>query len=395
MSENAWRIFWVGTLIGHFGLMLSAYNRINGFGIARRTIKRIVKVMFLFTIALPPWVLWRYGGACQELWFSGTTMTSLTEGLAKFPVLLQVYFSFCLLAWPLLGIPWLVYRPIFGLEWIKADREVEIVKVQEVVTSKLALTRRCQLESKLPLNQLFELSIEIVELPVVNLPAGLDGYKVAHLSDIHLTGDIHPDFARYAVTRASQFAPDLMAISGDIIDKQPCIDWLVDIFGDAKAPDGCFYVLGNHDTRIVDSWQTRDAMDRAGWTDLGSRGLRTRLRDVDTLMIGNEHPWFERPTIDQDGDEEFRFLISHSPDQLFWARKHNVNLMLAGHTHGGQGRLPLAGPLLSPSWYGSRFASGDFYKAPTTLHVTRGLAGTHLLRINCRPELSLLVLRQA
>ena len=67
--------------------------------------------------------------------------------------------------------------------------------------------------------------------------------------------------------------------------------------------------------------------------------------------------------------------------------------MLAGHTHGGQGRLPLAGPVLSPSFHGSRYASGDFYKAPTTMHVTRGIGGVHLMRINCRPELSLLTLR--
>ena len=67
--------------------------------------------------------------------------------------------------------------------------------------------------------------------------------------------------------------------------------------------------------------------------------------------------------------------------------------MLAGHTHGGQGRLPLIGPVLSPSFHGSRYASGDFYKSPTTMHVSRGLSGTHLIRINCRPQLSLLTLR--
>jgi predicted MPP superfamily phosphohydrolase len=90
---------------------------------------------------------------------------------------------------------------------------------------------------------------------------------------------------------------------------------------------------------------------------------------------------------------DFRLLLSHSPDQLAWARRHDVTLMLAGHTHGGQGRLPLAGPVLSPSYHGSRYASGDFYKAPTTMHVTRGLGGVHLMRINCRPELSLITLR--
>ena len=133
-------------------------------------------------------------------------------------------------------------------------------------------------------------------------------------------------------------------------------------------------------------------MDRAGWIDLGSQARRCELGGVPCQVIGNEYPWFERPTIES-CDAEFRLLLSHSPDQFTWARRHGIELMLAGHTHGGQGRLPLAGPVLSPSLHGSRYASGDFYRAPTTMHVTRGIGGVHLLRINCRPELSVLTLR--
>ena len=110
------------------------------------------------------------------------------------------------------------------------------------------------------------------------------------------------------------------------------------------------------------------------------------------MIIGNEHPWYARPEIESTEDQ-FRLLVSHSPDQFRWAREHGIHLMLAGHTHGGQGRLPLAGPILSPSFHGSRYASGDFYKPPTTMHVTRGIGGVHLMRINCRPELSLITLK--
>ncbi len=100
------------------------------------------------------------------------------------------------------------------------------------------------------------------------------------------------------------------------------------------------------------------------------------------------------PQLSEQADNAaFRVLLSHSPDQIEWARKHHVGLMLAGHTHGGQGQLPLAGPILSPSWYGSRFASGDFYLAPTTMHVSRGLGGVHLFSVHCPPELSLITLR--
>ena len=65
-----------------------------------------------------------------------------------------------------------------------------------------------------------------------------------------------------------------------------------EIFAPASARDGCYFVLGNHDTRIKESWLIRDAMSRAGWTDLGSRYLELELSGVRSLVIGNEHPWF-------------------------------------------------------------------------------------------------------
>lgn len=384
--DFTWCMIVFAVLVGHFGLNLAIYNRVNALGWSRKTIKRIVKVFFAFTILFPIGLLVFYHDLVWDL------LRGRPDSI-PIPAALQLYGWLCLSSWVFLGIPWLLWRPIFGLEWIKIERKIDVIAVDEALGRSLSLTKKCRWESRLPLNQIFELSIEQIELPVVGLPPELDGYRIAQISDIHLTGDVHSDFSRFVVERANKWRPDLMAITGDIIDNARCIDWLSDIFARAVAPDGCYYVLGNHDTRIIDSAQTREAMDRAGWTDLGSRGLHCELWGVRCLLIGNEHPWYRRPDIDPVPQESFRLMLSHSPDQLQWARRHNVNLMLAGHTHGGQGRLPLAGPLLSPSFHGSRYASGDFLRPPTTMHVTRGLSGTHLLRINCRPELSLLVLR--
>ncbi|MCA9227240.1 MAG: hypothetical protein KDA47_16570, partial [Planctomycetales bacterium] len=76
-----------------------------------------------------------------------------------------------------------------------------------------------------------------------------------------------------------------------------------------------------------------------------------------------------------------------------WARQHGFDLMLAGHTHGGQIRFPWLGPVIAPSLYGAKYASGVFYEAPTLMHVSRGVAGLEPIRLNCRPEISRLVLR--
>ena len=373
-------------LIGHGGLHIAIYNRVNGFGWHRKIIKSIVKFFLITVFAIPLAILWFDQEPIQQLLYQDS------NGWQSLSMMTQGYTVLCWASWIFLGIPWLVWRPIFRVEWINAPREVTVVDVSKAVERPLAITTKAKFEAKIPFNQLLELSIEEIELPVIGLPEALDGYRIAHVSDVHLTGEIQPDYAKYAMQRATMARPDLIALTGDIIDKQPCIEWLVDIFSPADAPDGCFFILGNHDTRIVNSWETRHAMDQAGWIDLGSQSMIRSLGGVECEVIGNEYPWFDRPRLEPTSDR-FRFLLSHSPDQFGWARRHNVQLMLAGHTHGGQGRLPLAGPILSPSFYGSRYASGDFFRSPTTLHVTRGIGGVHLLRINCRPELSLLTLR--
>lgn len=385
--------FWLqglalAALAGHFGLHLALYNRLNSLGWRRSTIKRTEKILFAEMCLLPIAIGVLHPQWIGQLWDASVTWTGTPEWL-------RVYGLLCLSSWVVLGIPWLIWRPILRWEWADAARNVEVVHVDRLLDRPLARSNKCRWQSKLPLNQIFDLAVEEIRLPVPGLPSALDGYRVAQLSDIHLTGDVAPDYARYAVKRATTWGPDLITLTGDIIDRQPCIDWLDDIFSHASAPDGCYFVLGNHDTRIEDSWQTRDAMDRAGWTDLGSRALETKLRQVPSLLIGNEYPWFERPDLSNAAPDRFRMLLSHSPDEMEWARRHGVTLMMAGHTHGGQGRLPLAGPLLSPSWHGSRYASGDFYRSPTTMHVSRGLGGVHLLRIHCRPELSLMILKSA
>ncbi len=384
MNAAVWLLILMAAAVGHFGLHVAIYNRINGFGWPRKVVKTIVKFFLATTILIPLAVIYLYWPIFADM-LSGSPDIDI-------PMPLRVYGTVCLATWIVLGVPWLIWRPLFGREWITAPRTIEVVDVQQVVSNPLPLTPKAKLEARVPWNQLLDLSIEQISLPVAGLPPALDGYRIAQVSDVHLTGEIHPDYAKYAIRRATAWQPDLFALTGDIIDKQPCIDWLPEIFAPASARDGCYFVLGNHDTRVKESWLIRDAMSRAGWTDLGSRYLQLELAGVRSLVIGNEHPWFARPEVDNDGDQ-FRLLLSHSPDQFFWARKNGVHLMLAGHTHGGQGRLPLAGPVLSPSFHGSRYASGDFYKAPTTMHVTRGIGGVHLMRINCRPQLSLLTLR--
>ncbi|MGV3486193.1 MAG: metallophosphoesterase [Planctomycetaceae bacterium] len=379
------------TVVGHFALHLAIYNRVNATGLRRKTVKRISKLFLVSCIAVPVAAFLTIRGSID--WAS----LSLQSFETVSPFWLG-YGAVCVLSTFFLGIPWLLWRPVLRLEWVNAGRTVKVVDVRAIVDEPLAISTKCRWQSRLPGNQIFELAVEAVDLPVQGLPAALAGMRIAHLSDIHLTGDISPAFTKHVVQESNRWEPDICVITGDVVDAQGCIEWLQPIFGPARAKLGKFFVLGNHDLRVPDSNQTRRILEACGWTDVGGKTTRLNVGDELIEIIGNEFPWFPAPKLEPIATSPsvpFRLLLSHSPDRIHWARRHGVKLMLAGHTHGGQGRLPLVGPLISPSWHGSRYASGDFYKAPTTMHVSRGLAGVHLIRIHCRPELSLLTLRPA
>ena len=113
-------------------------------------------------------------------------------------------------------------------------------------------------------------------------------------------------------------------------------------------------------------------------------------------------PWFGRGTEtvqeSEVGSWNRQIFASSSRIRLIrfrWAKSHGFDLMLAGHNHGGQIRLPVFGALIAPSRYGFRYAAGLYLEPPTLLHVSRGLAGIHPIRLNCSPELALLILKTA
>lgn len=398
-------------IIGHFGLHVAAYNRINATGFKRPVVKGIVKLLLLSCLLLPLLAIKPVG----NLLWSYVQGEATASPMATLPSAWQIYGMVCLLSLPLLGVPWLCWRPIWKLEWVDAPRQIEVDDLQRELAEPIALTLKCHIALRIPGNQIGELAVERIELPVAGLPPLLDGYRIAQLSDLHFTGHLSPALVAWAVERANRFEPQLFALTGDIVDKVECVDWLRQALGHAQAADGCYFILGNHDRRIADPSVVRAAMEAIRWQDVGGKCITVRLSrptkdtpsaregslpndrspGVVAQILGNERPWFGAPS-DQQLEQTpapFRLLLSHSPDQIGWARRHGVQLMLAGHTHGGQGRLPLLGPVLSPSWHGSRYASGDFFKPPTTMHVSRGLSGVHLMRLRCRPELSLLTLR--
>jgi predicted MPP superfamily phosphohydrolase len=253
---------------------------------------------------------------------------------------------------------------------------------------------RYRLLARLPGNEVFQVDFAERTLWLPQLPPEWEGLSILHISDLHFKGCPDRPFFDCVMDLCRDWEPDLVALTGDLVDSSRHHRWIVPVFRRLRWRVGAFAILGNHD-----SWReparTRRRLGRAGLRVLANTWDVIEVRGLPMAVIGHEGPWF-RPAPDMSGctAETFRLLLSHTPDNIRWAQKHQVDLMLAGHNHGGQIRLPLVGSVFSPSRYGRRYDMGTFFEPPTLLHVSRGLGGQHPVRYNCRPEVAKLILRR-
>lgn len=387
-------------LLGHFGWWVFAYNRINATGLPRGWVKCFEKVLCLPLTLLIPLVIGFLNGPDLVRW------VQTGQSPNSFYSFWFVYVIFSIAVVLCIGPLWLASRwYLIPPKQLKQSSLINRMNLRDrrrelcsgAITSSLAA---------LPGNDILSIESHRKSLVLANWPSYLDGFRIGHISDLHFTGHLHPDFYRIAFAELQSLRPDCIALTGDIIDKQKCLPWITDLLGNLEAKHGKFFVLGNHDKRLPDTEAIRERLREGGWTDLGSRVVTANVHGYPILLAGHELPWFgNEPSMSdcqvdtghssQSHDENFRLALAHSPDAFDWAQREGVHLLLAGHTHGGQVRLPGIGPIVAPSWYGSKFASGVFYRRPTLMHVSRGLAGIHPLRFRCAPEVAILELHSS
>ena len=243
--------------------------------------------------------------------------------------------------------------------------------------------------ARAPGNQLFRVEVAEREVALPNLPRLLDGLSVLHLTDLHFNGTPGRPFFEHALELAAGLKPDLVALTGDVLDRHAMAEWLPSTLGRLAAPLGCYFILSNHD--VYDEPQRiRAALRDLGWIDVGGRAAACALEGHAVLIAGDERPWIgAEPTLPGPGaPAALRLLLAHSPEQFAWAQAHAFDLVLAGHLHGGQIDLPLFGPVS-----GGRYHAGVFSSRATVMHVSRGLGAMFPFRWNCPAEVTKLVLR--
>ncbi len=381
-------IFWALALFGHVALCLAFYNRMHAAKLPRRVTRLLERTcLVLCLVGAAVWV-WRGLAAANSI----PSLASLTSGF--FP--LAVYVFLCAEVGCFIPLVWLIRRLFERIPAQLISNDTTYLDVAQELGERPIGNRRTRFWDCVPGNQMFELHIHEKTIHLGQLPRELDGLSIAHLSDLHFTGGISRSYFEFVAEQTMQLDADLIAITGDIIDNPRCLEWIGSTLGRLKSPLGVYYVLGNHEQHLRDVAAVRYALNRVGLTDLGGQVVLVEARGQQVLLAGNERPWLsgypEVPAKDAEG-VALRVLLSHSPDQIRWAQKHAFDLMLAGHNHGGQVRLPVIGPIVSPSNYGVKYASGLFFEPPTLLHVTRGISAQIPLRIRCAPELAKLVLK--
>ncbi len=373
-------------IFGHWAICIYTINRLHATALPHEFMKVVDLLWYVFLFGIPLTVIGALFVVPEWSW------------LAAHPtwrILGLIYAIVCWAAVPMALGAWIRHLTQAGVtSRLESNHTTHINTVEQlgrVPSGELATS----LLARLPANQVFELWIHDKTLRLSRLPPSLDGLTITHLSDLHFTGRVTQDFYELIIDRANQLQSDMIVITGDIIDKPECFSWLSAVLGKLTAPHGVFFVLGNHDLRIRNELGLRTELINHGLIDLGGRFETIHVNECPILLAGNELPWFA-PAADMStapvglpSGRPFRIAVAHSPDQYPWARDYDFDLMLAGHTHGGQIRFPIVGPVFSPSHFGVRYSAGTFYESPTLMHVSRGLSGTRPLRFDCPPELVL------
>lgn len=254
------------------------------------------------------------------------------------------------------------------------------------------------------------LTRRVVHIP--GLPPQLQGLRIAHLSDLHVKSSHRPfpqDMARRAVQMVQEMNPDLICLTGDIGQGSRHLPVALPILKPlTKWPT--FVVMGNHDHDKMmesefsgrpDEWIGFDDWRRQ-MAETGLRVLHNEHADVPVsggrlcvMGVGDPSCGWDDLTRAVSGNPggDLRLMLVHSPDLLDDPRSDWADLMLCGHTHGGQLQLPGLGSPWAPVWRDRRRASGLFRVGDTLCHVTRGVCAGIRARFLCWPEVCELTLQ--
>ena len=241
-----------------------------------------------------------------------------------------------------------------------------------------------------------------------NLPDAFVNFRIVQISDIHLEEYTEAWFLEKMVAEVNALAPDLVLLTGDFVSRGPqaeTVAWnaagvCAEILSGLKAPQR-FAILGNHDV-AVDARRVIQPLEAHGTPVLVDSFYPLERNGDRIFLAGSNSAGTTKPNLNLSVPANPRapvILMVHEPDYADCVVQHPrfplVDLMLSGHSHGGQIRLPLLGPLVLPPM-GKKYIAGHYQFDHMQLYVNRGIGTVGLpFRLNCPAELTHITLQRA
>ena len=240
------------------------------------------------------------------------------------------------------------------------------------------------------------------------LPQSFDGYRIAHVSDLH-NAEMGKD-NETLLTMLRDADPDIIAITGDLIDSRNTdIEVALQFVREAVKIAPCYYVTGNHEARVSEYGELKAGMEAAGVTVLEDVRTEISMEGETITLIGINDPSYQTDYLFGDSEtvmntkleelhsekDGFTILLSHRPELFDAYTDHGMDLVLSGHAHGGQFRLPFIGGVVAPNQgLFPEYDAGIYTEGNTNMLVSRGVGNSILpFRINNRPEVILIELQ--
>lgn len=237
---------------------------------------------------------------------------------------------------------------------------------------------------------------------VKDLPPALEGFRVALLTDMHAGEGTPLSLIRRACRMAMAENPHLIALTGDFAaDHAADFGRVISALEGLSAPFGVYAVPGNHDYIVgIETWH-RQFKDHPVIRDLTNQARMVEVDGARLCVAGVDDYSYGTPTLDAlppPEERDFTLLLAHDPDQAERARRDfdQVNLIVSGHTHAGQVRLPFVGALQNPAERPDLYDGGLRRRPWTQVYTSRGVGTVHIpVRFLCRPEVAVLELTGA
>ncbi len=253
------------------------------------------------------------------------------------------------------------------------------------------------------------LRVDRIAVSLPRLPKELAGLRIVHIGDTHFKPTRFYDGLYEQMFRAVEEAePDLVMISGDIASGNEYFAMAAQRLRRLRARYGVFAVAGNHDLNItLERW----LQEQVGYVDIDE--MKRLMAEAGVKLLHNEHEVLEingcrvvvagvadaSVAIDDvecalagAGAADLVIVLTHSPDIMDSPGIEAADLVLCGHTHGGQFMLPGIGPVWAPVWRDRRRGAGLLVFGDVVCHVTRGIGTTWPFRIGCPPQVAVLEL---